>query len=307
MIAILEPSHFSLNALEDLSRIDQVKLFDGGDVGEFIKDARILFVRLKYQLDACLLDSAKSLEVICTPTTGLNHIDKDYCQSRNIRIISLKGETAFLETIRATPEHTLGLLLALYRNYRTAFLTQENPEWNREKHKGYEIYNSHIGIIGFGRVGSIVGDYLVNMGAHVGFYDKIDKDDYPGYRKHKSIEALICSSDAILLCSSYNADEGSIINQHEIDLMRGKYFINTARAELTDENYLLQAARDGLFMGIAIDVITEEQSSAKNLQKWLELNAGHNVLITPHIGGATYTSMARTEDFIVSKLRTEIA
>ncbi len=303
---ILEPSHFSDSALAQLKKIGKVKLFDGDNLKSFLKDVSILFVRLNHRIDASILDHAKNLEIICTPTTGLNHIDLDYCKKRHIKILSLKGETAFLKTIRATPEHTLGLILALYRNYHSAFLTLQNNEWNRENHKGYEIFNSNIGIIGLGRVGTILSGYLLKMGAHVGYYDIADKRAAAKLRKYRSVADLIKHSDTIVLCSSYDANVGSIIRQKEIDLMNGKYFVNTARAELTDEEYLVQMAGKDHFKGIAIDVISEEQTTQRTLKQWLTLGLNRNIIVTPHIGGATYTSMCRTEEFIVGKLKSEI-
>jgi D-3-phosphoglycerate dehydrogenase len=306
MIGILEPSHFSAAAILELRKTGKVRLYDGGDMRKFFKDVRAVFVRLNYQIDATILDMAKDIEYICTPTTGLNHIDLKYCRERGIRILSLKGETSFLKTIRATPEHTLGLIISLYRNYATAFLNPANNEWNREKHKGYEIYNSRIGIIGLGRVGNILSGYLLRMGASVGYYDISSKKASSALEKHSSISTLIKKSDTVVLCSSYTPETGSIVNRKEIDLLAGKYFINTARAELTDEQYLVNAAAKGSFRGIAIDVITEEQTTQKFLDKWLALTQRHNVIVTPHIGGATYTSMQRTEEFIVAKLKSEI-
>ena len=303
MIGILEPSDFSEKAVAQLKAINTVRMYDGKNLKAFLKDIHILFVRLHYHLDASLLEQAPGLEVICTPTTGLNHIDLEYCRKKHIRIISLKGETAFLKTIRATPEHTLGLVIALYRNYSKAFLSSSHNEWNREKHKGYEIYGSHIGIIGLGRVGSIVSKYLQNMGAIVGYYDIADRKTNAGTVKYKSVHDLIKNSETVLLCSSYDPGTGSIINKEEIDLLEGKYFINTARAELTDETYLLKMAQRKHFRGIAIDVITHEQTTRKTLSQWLTLAERQNIIVTPHIGGATFTSMGRTEEFITGKLR----
>jgi D-3-phosphoglycerate dehydrogenase / 2-oxoglutarate reductase len=306
MIGILEPSNFSVSALGSLRKIGKVKVFEGKNLKAFLKDVTILFVRLNHQLDEDMLNNARHLQIICTPTTGLNHIDLSYCKSRHIKIISLKGETTFLKTIRATPEHTLGLLLALYRNYHTAFLSRDNGVWDRDVHRGYEIFNSNIGIIGLGRVGSIVASYLLAMGAKVAYYDIVEKKTDKKLRRLESMEQLIKESDAIILCSSYDIEAGAIIRKKQIDLMAGKYFVNTARAELTDEEYLLEKASKDYMKGVAIDVITNEQTTQPTLKRWLVAGTRSNIIVTPHIGGATYTSMARTEEFIVGKLASEL-
>ncbi len=301
-IGILEPSDFSEIALSKLRIAGTLALFDGKDLNRFVKDKTVLFVRLNIHINADLLSNAKKLKYICSPTTGLNHIDTEYCQKHGISIISLKGETNFLNTIRATPEHTLGLILALRRNYTKAFLTLKHSEWNREPFKGYEIYKSKIGIIGYGRVGKILANFLIAMGAEVSIYDIKVVKATKNLKIFKSMDKLITWSDTIVLCASYDINFGQIIHEKELNAMAGKYFINTARAELTDEKVLVKLAKQGHFKGLAVDVITEEQSSQKHLQKLLKAAKLQNIIITPHIGGATYTSMCRTEEFITDKL-----
>ena len=301
-IGILEPADFSSIASHKLSKIGSIENYSGEKLEEFLSNKEIIFVRLNFDINKGFLEAGPNLKYICSPTTGLNHIDVNYCQSKGIEIISLKGETDFLNTIRATPEHTLGLILALKRNYNFAFLKTDNSEWNRNPYRGYEIYSSKIGIVGFGRVGKILSSYLKNMGASVAFYD-INKDiQEEGVHKFDSIESLIDACETVVLCSSYTVEYGSIINEKEIDALKNKYFINTARAELTNEAYLSQRALEGHFKGIAIDVIQNEQSAQNNLKSWLEAADKYNVIVTPHIGGATYSSMNRTEEFISDKL-----
>ncbi len=305
-IGILEASDFSKKAIAQLSNLGNVELYSGSELSKFLVNKEIIFVRLNFNIDGKFLDLAPELKYICSPTTGLNHIDLDHCKNIGISIISLKGETDFLNTIRATPEHTLGLILALRRNYHGAFLSLESSNWDRNPYRGYEIYGSNVGIIGFGRVGKILANYLECMGANVGFYD-IDTTIYSNnIKSFSSIEDLIESNETVVLCSSYIEENGSVLNKKEIDLLKGKYFINTARAELTDENYLTEKALIGHFKGIATDVIQLEQSTQINLNRWLMASKEYNVIVTPHIGGATYTSMAKTEEFIVEKLANSI-
>lgn len=302
-IGILEPVDFSEAAIKELSQYGELEKFDGHNLNQFLKDKEVLFIRLNYDINKAFLNQAPCLKYICSPTTGLNHIDLDYCKQKAVAIISLKGEIDFLETIRATPEHTLGLILALKRNYRSAFLNTNNSIWDRNLYRGFEIYGSHIGIIGLGRVGKILSKYLTCMGAHVAYYDINPNVNDEDIKKYSSIPALISSCDTIVLCSSYLEENGVIINQEEIALLKKKYFINTARAELTNETYLSQMALEGHFKGIAVDVIQGEQSTQENLKKWILAADSFNVIITPHIGGATYTSMNRTEEFIELQLK----
>lgn len=84
--------------------------------------------------------------------------------------------------------------------------------------------------------------------------------------------------------------------------MQNKYFVNTARAELYDETYLVQLASKHHFKGLAIDVIQNEQNERQHLNALLDCIAFSNLIVTPHIAGATHQSMAKTELFITQKL-----
>lgn len=304
-IGILEHSNFSSKAISSLEKIGEVYLFDENKISlnKFIADKEILFVRLKIQLNESVLKNAPKLKYICSPTTGLNHLDTIYCEQKNIKIISLKGEKSFLKNIRATPEHTLGLILSLFRNYKYAFLSKKNNNWNRDAYRGFEIYNHSFGIIGYGRVGKIVADYLINMGAKVSAYDIHSVETKNRKVKiKKDINSLIKNSETIILSASYSENAPFIIGKEQLDLMEGKYFINTSRGELVDEAYLIKKINQVFFKGVALDVISNENSPNNNLSRLISSKSMANLIITPHIGGATYSSMENTEIFISSKL-----
>jgi len=302
-IGILEPKDFSKKALDMLNSIGEVTLFDGEDLDKYIADKEILFIRLAYFIGNNFLQKAKNLRYICTPTTGLNHIDLEECEKKQIEIISLKGEYNFLSSIRATPEHTIGLVLSLLRNYKDAFLSDNNPHWDREKHKGFELYENSVGIIGFGRVGKVLAKYFKAFGAKIYFNDIDDSiQEIHGAVKLPSPEDVIKKSNIVILSASYTESNHQFFDKKKIGLLENKYFINTARGELVDEEYLITKIDQNFFKGIAVDVIRNEQSN-NNLDKLLKLVEENNLIITPHIAGATYSSMHRTEEFIVNKLR----
>ncbi len=305
-IGVLEPENFSALAAKELLAIGSVHFFEGGNTKTFISDKEILFVRLNYFLNAAFLNEAKHLKYICSPTTGINHLDMEYLQERNVKVLLLKGESEFLKTIRATPEHTFGLALALLRNYKSAFLSTSNPQWDRDKYKGVELYENKCGIIGMGRVGEILSNYLNAFGAKVFYYDIDEKVENAQAEKIQSLNDLIDECEILFLCANYNAESPIVLGKEELLRMKHKFFINTARGELLDEEALLQLIEQDHFKGIAIDVIQDESKELNRLQELLNLVKGRNLIITPHIAGATYTSMHRTEEFLVAKLKNAI-
>ena len=303
-IGILEPDNFSPKAISKLEEMGEVTTYQGDgskeDIKAFIADKNALFVRLKYQIDQELVGGATGLKYICSPTTGLNHIS---ITNPDIKIVSLKGEYGFLETIRATPEHVFGLTLALLRNYASAFIKSEDQEWNRDVYRGFELYGAKIGIIGLGRIGRLLVRYFTAFDANVGYYDIQTKDNVPeGIVCYNSIEDLINNSDIVILEANYTPENDKMITADLLRMMKGKYFINAARGELVDEQALLEGIKDKFFKGVAVDTFANEAKEGNLEREFIKLTEGRNLIITPHIGGATYTSMMRTEEFVASKL-----
>ena len=117
MIEILniEPDNYCPRARELLSSIGTITDLkpSRSELLDRIHTCHILITRLEYQINEELLTRAINLKAVVTNTTGLDHIDIDAAQSNGIEILSLKGETQFLESITSTAEHTWSLLLLL--------------------------------------------------------------------------------------------------------------------------------------------------------------------------------------------------
>ena len=121
--------------------------------------------------------------------------------------------------------------------------------------------------------------------------------------RSESIEQMVQQCEILVLAASHEPKNDKLIDRKVIDAMQGKYFINTSRGELVDENYLLAKTEEGHFAGVAIDVIASEQKTDNNKKKVLDLlQTDVNFIYTPHVGGATISSMHKTELYIVQKL-----
>ena len=305
-IGILESEEFSEAAIKSLLQIGKVSFYNKKlSLTSFLKDISILFVRLKYNINKDFLDYSAKLRFICSPTTGLNHIDLKEIERRNIKLISLKGSYRFLSNIRATPEHTFGLVLSLIRNYKSAFLNVENRGWDRDRYKGTELFKNKIGIIGFGRVGKLLAKFFKIFGAIVYFYDIREIKTKYGAIFVESLPELINNSNIVILSASYSDSYRNFFNKNLIDLLKDKYFINTSRGELIEEKYLISKIEKNYFKGIALDVIANEQGK-NNLEKLVSLTNDRNFILTPHIAGLTYESLNKAEEFIAYKLLKQI-
>ena len=301
-IGILEPLNFSKEALYMLSKIGKVDIFTGNNLDKFIEEKEILFIRLNFNLNKEFLKKAKNLKIICSPTTGNNHIDMQFLKKNNIKLIFLKGQKKFLKKIVATPEHTLGLIISLLRNYKNAFLSVTNKSWNRDVYIGDEIRGNTIGIIGLGRVGYILANYVTYLGGKVVWFDKNKVRFKKSWIQARNLTHLISSSKVICLCANFEFGQEPILSYKYLKLMENKYLINTSRGELIDENALIKLIKKDKFSGVALDVICNE-NKVNNLKKWESIYIeGKNLIITPHIAGATFYSMHKTEVYITNLL-----
>jgi len=271
-----------------------------------IPEANVLWVRLRHRIDAALMASAPELKIIVTATTGLNHIDLEEAGRRGIQILSLRGKTEFLKDVRATAEHTIGLMLALLRNIPAAASDVTAGAWRRDRFQGTELYGKTIGLFGYGRLGRIVAKYLAAFDARVLVTDPLQA---PGVID-TAIESVAASevlrrSDLISLHVDLREDTRGFFNADMFHAMKpGAYFINTSRGELIAEEALLKCLVNGSLAGAALDVLANEDSSGMAGHPLVEYARRHsNLIITPHIGGCTAESMRKTEHFLAQELR----
>lgn len=266
----------------------------------------VLIVRLAHQIDREIIDAGRRLRVIVTATTGLDHIDVEYARQRGITILSLQGETEFLREVRATAEHTWALLLALLRNIVPASLAARRGEWDRDKFRGQELFGKRLGIVGLGRLGQKVARYGQVFGMDVGAFDPLITEWREDVRRELTLTDLLKNSDILSLHVPLNIETQGMIGAAELSLLpAGAVLINTSRGRLIDESALISALKSKHLAGAALDVMSQERNrESLRRSTLLDYADSHdNLLITPHIGGATYESMAKTEVFMARKLK----
>jgi D-3-phosphoglycerate dehydrogenase len=306
-ILISEAIGFPQDALALLGEVGRVMLFDLDRrvLEADIPNADVLWVRLRHRIDAALMAKAPELRIIVTPTTGLNHIDTEEAARRGIQVISLRGKTDFLKDIRATAEHTLGLMLALLRHLPGAAADVNAGNWRRDLFQGTELHRKTVGLFGYGRLGTIVARYLRAFDARVLVTDpKITPGLLEPGLEAVSPEQLLRESDLISIHVDLHEDTRRFFTAGMFQMMKLKScFINTSRGELIDETALLVALESGRIAGAALDVLSDESSEGMKGNPLVEYARRHgNLIITPHIGGCTFESMQKTERFLADEL-----
>ncbi len=306
----VEPLGYSPAARARLEAL--VELVDGpfsrDQLLEAARSADGLIVRFGHRIDRELLSAASRLSVISSATTGVDHIDVETAAERGVTVLSLNGEREFLRTINATAEHTWALLLGLVRRIHRAHTHVEAGGWNRDLFRGNELSGRRLGILGFGRVGSQVCQYGLAFGMDVMAYDP-HRDRWPEDAAHvPSLRLMLERSDVLSVHVPLGEDTRGMIGPAELEqLPPGAIVLNTSRGGIVDETALLAALESGRLAGAALDVLESEselraggRGGAQPLIDYAARN--DNLLLTPHIAGATHESMARTEEFMARKL-----
>jgi D-3-phosphoglycerate dehydrogenase len=304
-ILIAEPQDFSPQAEAILRSLGEVvrQATDGEGMRRAFGEFDVVWFRLAHRIDAALLGERPHSRILATPVTGLDHIDLAACQVRGVRVVSLKGEVEFLQNVRATAELTIALALALLRQIPDTTQSVRAGVWDRDLFRGHELYSKTVGIVGLGRLGSIVAGYFRAFGMKVIAYDP--RPDFPHHLAERvnSLPDLLADSDLVSIHVNYDSTTKHLIAEHEFAAMKpSAILVNTARGGVVEERSLIAALESGRLAGAAVDVLDGEPHINASHPLVAYARSHHNLLITPHIGGNTWESFEKTEVFLAGRV-----
>jgi len=258
---------------------------------DVIGDFDAFLTSLAVQTDREVLDRASRLRVIATPSTGLDHIDAAYATRKGIRVISLKDETALLDSITATAELAWGLLLAVVRHIPGAFEAAKRGNWARDEFRGHQMSGKTLGVLGYGRLGRMVAEYGKAFRMRVLACDVREMEPEHGVEM-VSFATLLRESDVLTIHVHLTEETRGLIGADELAMMKeGAVLINTSRGALIDEQELLRALESGHLSGAGLDVIDGEWRNDLDQHALVAYARTHgNLIITPHVGGVTHES-----------------
>lgn len=302
-----ESAGYSQEAAALLVRAGDVRLedLDRRALLDRISWATALIVRLRHRVDDDLLARAPDLKVVATATTGLDHLDLDAARRRGVTVLSLRGETEFLDTVHATAEHAWALLLALSRRIPWAHRHATTEPWDRDRFRGRELAGRALGVLGMGRIGRRVARCGLAFGMKVAGCDPSPADWPTDVERLPDPESLARRSDVLSVHVPLSPATRGLVNARVLAaLAPGAVLVNTSRGAVVDEDALAAALESGALGGAALDVLAGETADGgPHRSRLLSLARDRtDVLVTPHVGGATFESMARTEVFMAEKL-----
>jgi phosphoglycerate dehydrogenase-like enzyme len=265
------------------------------DLKRELKDADFVLgdYTFKIPITAEMCEAMTKVKLIQQPSTGYDHIDIKACAKKGIPVANIGGANAI-----SVGEHTITLALILLKRIGYAHEKMLEGIWTQEEllNLATELNGKTWGLIGLGRIGREVASRAKPLGAQIIYYDvkrlPEDEESKLGY-SFRQLQRLLSESDVVSIHVPLTQETRGMIGEKQLRMMKpSSVFINPSRGELTDEAALGKALREGWIGGVGVDVFSKEPpdithpliSAAKE---------GLNIVLTPHIAGATSDARMR--------------
>jgi D-3-phosphoglycerate dehydrogenase len=292
LFAMLDEAGFAYDYQPKITRtglIEQLSQFDG------------LIIRSKTTVDEELLNHAPNLQFIGRAGAGLDLIDLEAAERRQIKVFH-----AGTGNRDAVAEHVVGMLLCLLANILKADREVRQGIWDREGNRGYELGSMTVGLIGYGNNGSATSRRLSGFGCRVLAYDKYLQHYGNEFAQEASLEQIMAEADVLSLHIPLTDETRMMINDDFIDRF-GKpfYLINAARGEIVSLSAVVRGLESGKIRGACLDVLENEKLAKLTPEQQASfdyLKQSDRVILTPHIAGWTHESYVRINEVLVEQL-----
>lgn len=253
----------------------------------------VLVIRSIRKIDRNFLNKV-SFKLIATCSKGTDHIDLKYAKSKSIKVINADDSNNI-----SAAEHTVALLLAIFKNLFFSDNLVRSKKFAYYNYQRNEIFGKSIGIIGFGKVGSYVGKLCRAFGMKV-FANDIEKKvelENPEFR-FIGLKTMLKKCDVITIHIPLNKDNENFISRDKLELLKtGCVLINTSRGKVVDENFLYGLLKERKIYFAGLDVMRNEPLVD---ERFFGLA---NVILTNHIAGKTEESRIRISENIFKSIR----
>ena len=244
-----------------------------------------LVIRSATKVTEDLLGAATRLKVVGRAGIGLDNVDIPAATKRGIIVMNTPGGNVI-----TTAEHAIGMLMALSRNVPEGTASLKAGRWDKKKLQGREIYNKILGVIGYGKIGSIVADLARGLKMKVIVYDPyvtLEQIEKTGFES-VSLEELYRRSDYITVHVPKFKETIGLLNKDVFEQMKdGVMIINCARGGIVDEDALYAALESGKVAGAALDVFEKEPPGI------CPLIEHERLICTPHLGASTQEAQTK--------------
>ncbi len=274
-----------ISALSKEAQVDDRKGIGAEDLLKEIGNYEAIIVRGRTKVTKEVIMAGKKLKVIGRAGVGVDNIDIDAAREKGIIVVNAPSSTT-----TAVAELAMGMVFALAREIPRADASMKRGEWLKKELEGVELFGKTLGIIGFGRIGSTVGQMAAAVGMRIMAccLFRLPETIRIIGGELLMMDDIIEKSDFITIHTPLTDETRGMINKEAFARMKdGVYIICTARGGIIDEKALLDALNSGKVAGAALDVFETEPPVFK------ELINHPKVIATPHMAGQTNEAQRR--------------
>jgi D-3-phosphoglycerate dehydrogenase len=269
-----------------------------------LREADAYLANARVVIDRELLDAAPRLRVIGSPSTGTDHKDLRAIDARGITRFDIAQEYDLINSFSATSELAFALLLAVNRRLKPAMAAAERGDWARERFTGFQLLGKTLGIVGLGRLGTISARIGRGFGMRVLAHDT--RDVRAPEVEMTCFDRLLAEADVVTIHVHLSAATEGLVGPATFARMkRNAILINTSRGRIVDERALLEALATRRIAGAGLDVIDGEwlsEAERANHPLIVYARTHDNLIVAPHIGGATVESIYGARVFMARKV-----
>lgn len=275
---------------------------DRAELIEALAQAEILIVKSRPAVTRRLIEAAPRLRAVIRGGAGIEHIDRQALQERNIRLLATPGGNC-----DAVGEQAVGMLLNLFQHLNRADRQLRALQWKRKENTGIELMNRTVGIIGYGHTGTAFARRLSGFGCRVLAWDKYRFEYGDQWAEQAPLEQLYAEAEIVSLHLPLTEETRHYANTAFFQAFaRPIWLLNLARGEIVRTAALVEALHAGRVRGAALDVFENEDFGTLTEAQRYELAALaqlDQVIMTPHTGGLTYESAERIERLVLEAIR----
>ena len=297
IITIFEAIHTS--GIEYLAEFADIRLAYGVDRINCLKltsESDAIVVKSVVQVDKELMGNSPRLRVIGRAGTGVDNIDVIEAKKMNIQVLTVPTGNSV-----SAAEFTLLQILSLCRRLPEVTNSTNENDFRRHLLEGRELQDMTVGLVGLGNVGMLVSERLKAFGCKILGWDPRSKDK-GDFISHggvyvESFEQLLSEVDILSFHARLTSDNYHMMGRKQFQKVKdGLLLINCARADLVDQNALLESVNNGKVAMASLDVLEPEppfdlHPKEHNYQH--QLLKHPRVIVTPHIGASTIEAQKR--------------
>jgi D-3-phosphoglycerate dehydrogenase / 2-oxoglutarate reductase len=285
----LEQAGFSVECLS--------RALSENELADRIADIDLLGIRSGTQVTESVLAKSPRLIAVGAFSIGTNQIDLAAASHRGVAVFN-----APFSNTRSVVELVVAEIIALTRKLTVKNDLMHAGIWDKSADGAHEIRGRHLGIVGYGNIGTQLSVLAEGLGMRVSFYDTADRLAMGNARRCGTLEELLESVDIVTLHVDGRPTNRGFFGQAEFAAMRrGALFLNLSRGFVVDHVALATHITTGHLAGAAIDVFHDEPASREE-PFVSDLRGVPNVILTPHVGGSTEEAQEDIGQFVSGKL-----